>query len=94
MGIGQGHGSDGNGGSRVGQITAQRGPGLPGGVQRGALPLQILQALVQATSGLLDALHRLQPLDTAARVQELARMLGGGQLSATSLAHAQEMLHP
>ncbi len=46
-----------------------------------------------------DASHHttlsdVQPLDTAARVQELARMLGGGQLSATSLAHAQEMLHP
>lgn len=43
-----------------------------------------------------DAIHGtlsdVQPLEAAARVEELARMLGGGQLSATSLAHAQEML--
>lgn len=32
------------------------------------------------------------PLDTTARVQEIARMLGGERISDTSLAHAREML--
>ena len=32
------------------------------------------------------------PLDGAERAQEIARMLGGEKVSATSLAHAREML--
>ncbi|RYF83548.1 MAG: DNA repair protein RecN [Comamonadaceae bacterium] len=36
----------------------------------------------------------VQPLDGEARAQEIARMLGGERVSATSLAHAREMLSP
>jgi DNA repair protein RecN (Recombination protein N) len=34
----------------------------------------------------------VQPVHGEARVQEIARMLGGERLSSASLAHAQEML--
>ena len=34
----------------------------------------------------------VQPLDGEGRMQEIARMLGGERVSATSLAHAREML--
>ena len=34
----------------------------------------------------------VQPLDGEGRMQEIARMLGGEQVSATSMAHAREML--
>ena len=34
----------------------------------------------------------VQTLENGARVREIARMLGGQQLSSTSLAHAEEML--
>jgi DNA repair protein RecN (Recombination protein N) len=34
----------------------------------------------------------VQPVAGAARVAEIARMLGGERISSTSLAHAQEML--
>ena len=36
----------------------------------------------------------VRPLDGEARTQEIARMLGGERISATSLAHAREMLAP
>ena len=36
----------------------------------------------------------VKPADGDARVQEIARMLGGERLSATTLAHAREMLEP
>lgn len=36
----------------------------------------------------------VRPLDGEARTQEIARMLGGERISATSLAHAREMLMP
>lgn len=35
----------------------------------------------------------VEPLNTTARVQEIARMLGGSQLSDATLAHAQDMLN-
>jgi len=58
------------------------------------------QVAAQAHRHLLVAKHRssqgssstVQAITAAARVQEIARMLGGQQLSPTSLAHAQEML--
>jgi DNA repair protein RecN (Recombination protein N) len=34
----------------------------------------------------------VQPLDGEGRTREIARMLGGERVSATSLAHAREML--
>jgi DNA repair protein RecN (Recombination protein N) len=39
-------------------------------------------------------LSQVQPIEGPERVQEIARMLGGEQISAASLAHAQEMLRP
>ena len=36
----------------------------------------------------------VRPLDGEARTQEIARMLGGERISATSLAHARELLAP
>lgn len=58
------------------------------------------QVAAQAHRHLLVAKHRssqgssstVQAVTAAQRVQEIARMLGGQQLSPTSLAHAQEML--
>ena len=37
-------------------------------------------------------LSSIQLLDTAERVQEIARMLGGVELTEITLQHAQEML--
>ena len=36
--------------------------------------------------------RRIEPLDRAARVEELARMLGGAEVTATTRKHAREML--
>ena len=41
-----------------------------------------------------DSTHSaVLPLDDKARIEELARMLGGERISDTTLAHAQEMLN-
>jgi len=39
-----------------------------------------------------QTLSRVRAIDTPERVSELARMLGGGDNSAVSLAHARELL--
>jgi DNA repair protein RecN (Recombination protein N) len=41
-----------------------------------------------------QTISAVQPIATDARVSELARMLGGGDSSAVSLAHARELLTP
>jgi DNA repair protein RecN (Recombination protein N) len=47
---------------------------------------------VAKQTGGQGVVSQVQALDTAERVQELARMLGGSASSGTSLAHAREML--
>jgi DNA repair protein RecN (Recombination protein N) len=48
---------------------------------------------VAKTTDAGGSFSQVNPIGGAARVQELARMLGGQPGSAVSLAHAQEMLH-
>ncbi|RMG34630.1 MAG: DNA repair protein RecN [Gammaproteobacteria bacterium] len=48
--------------------------------------------LVQKQTGKAHTETRIEPLEPAQRVQEIARMLGGVEITAQTLAHAQEML--
>jgi DNA repair protein RecN (Recombination protein N) len=40
-----------------------------------------------------ETLSTVDPLGSAARVEEIARMLGGARITATTRQHAEEMLH-
>jgi DNA repair protein RecN (Recombination protein N) len=40
-----------------------------------------------------ETISNVEPLDDAARQQEIARMLGGEHITTTTLQHAQELLH-
>ena len=39
-----------------------------------------------------NTLSRIEPLEQTERIEEIARMLGGVDITSTTLKHAQEML--
>ena len=85
----------------VGRLMRELGHGAP--QERQVLAVTHLpqvaahaQAHLLVSKAVVDGrtLSRVEPIDGPRRVQEIARMLGGEQISAASLAHARELLQP
>jgi DNA repair protein RecN (Recombination protein N) len=48
--------------------------------------------VIKTTSGEKKTFSQIEPLDAKARVEEVARMLGGLEITATTRKHARELL--
>lgn len=72
-----------------------------GGARQVLCVTHLAQVAAQAHRQLRVSKHRaraetftaIEPLDASARIDEIARMLGGTAITATTRAHAEEMLH-